>query len=66
VDHQLEDGAPQRGVVEGSGAAASLQDRTQLQTSREKVKHQTAAFNLHETHSLHRTICQCLTRVNFK
>jgi len=31
VDHQLEDGAPQRGVVEGGGAAAPLQRGAQLQ-----------------------------------
>lgn len=37
VDHQLEDGAPQRGVVEGGRAAASLQDGTHLQASRHKV-----------------------------
>lgn len=34
VDHQLEDGAPQGGVVEGGRAAASLQHGTHLQDSR--------------------------------
>lgn len=37
VDHQLEDGAAQGCVVEGGRAAASLQDRTNLQVSRRMV-----------------------------
>lgn len=41
MDHQLEDGAPQRGVVEGGRAAASLQDRTHLQASRHVVRDET-------------------------
>lgn len=46
VDHQLEDGAPQRGVVEGRRAAASLQDGTHLQANTHKVRDQTTAITI--------------------
>lgn len=49
MDHQLEDGAPQRGVVEGGRAAASLQDGTHLQASRHVIRKQTAAITFRQS-----------------
>lgn len=49
VDHQLEDGAPQRRVVEGGRAAASLQHGTHLQGHQTRTQKSNSSSNFQVT-----------------
>ena len=49
MDHQLEDGAPQRGVVEGGRAAASLEDGTHLKGQKIHKSNQGKPWNRNST-----------------